>query len=63
MTEVTTASLISVAALKAEAVAAATAGESKIVTFIKAHYSKLVAAVIGFAISHFGVFGAIWKIL
>jgi hypothetical protein len=61
MTEVTTASPISIAAVKAEAVAAATAEESKLVTFVKAHYSKLVSAAVGFGAAKFGIFSLIWK--
>lgn len=33
--------------------------ENTVFTFLRAHYGKLVAAVVGFAASHFGVISAI----
>jgi hypothetical protein len=45
-------------AVKAD-VAVVKADESKVVAFFKAHYTKAVAAVVGFAVSHFGVISAI----
>jgi hypothetical protein len=59
MAEVTTGSGLPITQLQA----AATAEKSKIVAFIKAHYSKLVSALVGYGVAKLGLFAFIWRIL
>jgi hypothetical protein len=51
----------------AKAFAAAKAAEVSLVTkvkaFVNAHYSKVVAAVVGFATAHFGVIESLLKLI
>jgi len=51
-----------VAAVKTD-VSKAKAFENKVFAYIQAHYTKGVAVAVGFAASHFGVLGLIYKIL
>jgi hypothetical protein len=37
--------------------------ENKVFAFLQAHYTKGAAAAVGFAASHFGVIGLIYKLL
>lgn len=43
--------------------AQAKAEESKIVSFVKAHWAKAVAAVVGFGAAHFGVITTVLAII
>jgi hypothetical protein len=51
-----------VATVKAD-VSKAKAFENKVFAFLQAHYTKGVALAVGFAASHFGVVGLIFKAL
>ena len=63
MAEITTGTPIPAASLLSSLQAAAVAEESKIVAFIKAHYSKLISAGVGFAAAKVGVVSLIMKLL
>jgi uncharacterized protein (DUF169 family) len=45
------------------AISKAKAFENKVFAFLQAHYTKGAAAVVGFAVSHFGIISLILKAL
>lgn len=52
-----------VKAAVATEVSKAKAFENKVFAFLQAHYTKGAAIAVGYAISHFGIVSAIYKVL
>jgi hypothetical protein len=50
------------AAVKTD-ISKAKAFENKVFAFLQAHYTKGVAVAVGFAASHFGLLGLVFKVL